>query len=279
MRKAISALPALLVAVALAQSPGSSSQHVVVRNVTLNGVTQLSAAEQKQIISRIQKSYGVVSFGHITDDLREAMQDHGFYKAAVAKPKVTVISGNENNGTVDVAFGVSEGKRYRLKKIAFTNNEAFSSKELRRQIPLEDGAVFSTVTARHGFEALRKFYVSHGYIDFVPFPELMIDERAALITMQIDLSEGVPFRVGTLAFDGAADVTPETTARLQTAWEKYKGRIYSGDVMPMFVRENAIDLPKNETEAQLFRIMVDEEAHVLHFRLELGGVKGPSPAP
>ncbi len=270
MRKAMFALPLLLTVALLAQSKSPLSQQVVVRNVTLNGITRLSASEQQEIIGRLQKSYGIISFGHIDNNLREALQDHGFYKASVAGPTVTVVSGTELNGTVDVAFDLSEGQRYRLKNVSFTNNHAFFPEQLRGVIPIEDGNVFSTAEARRGFEALRKLYVNHGYIDFVPFPELVVDEQSALITMQIDLSEGVPFRVGTLAFDGAA-AAPETTAKLRESWKKYQGRIYSNDLMPKFVRENASYLPQNESDKQLFRIVVDQDGHVLHFRLKLDG--------
>lgn len=273
MRKAFFALPLLLIGVSLAQSRPPLSQQVVVRNVTLNGVTQLSPSEQQEIVSGLQKSYGIISFGHIHNNLREALQAHGFYKASVEEPKVTVVSGTALNGTVDIAFDVSEGQRYRLKNVAFTNNHAFPPEQLRELIPMANGAVFSTVEARRGFEELRKLYVSRGYIDFVPFPELVIDEPAALITMQVDLSEGVPFRVGTLAFDGAAEATPGTTAKLRESWKKYQGRIYSNDLMPKFVRENSSYLPQNENEKQLFRIVVDQDEHVLHFRLDLGGAK------
>jgi surface antigen-like variable number repeat protein len=272
LRKALFALPLLLVAALLAQSRPPLSQQVVVRNVTLNGVTQLSASEQQEIVSGLQKSYGIISFGHINSNLREALQDHGFYKASVEEPKVTVVSGTELNGTVDLAFEVSEGQRYRLKNVSFTNNHAFPPDQLRGLIPMADGAVFSTAEARRGFEELRKLYVSRGYIDFVPFPELVIDEQPALITMQVDLSEGTPFRVGTLAFDGA-DAAPATTAKLRESWKKYQGRIYSNDLMPKFVRENSSYLPQNENDKQLFRIVVDQDEHVLHFRLDLGGQK------
>jgi outer membrane protein assembly factor BamA len=271
------ALPFLLFVVSWAQSPPPASQQIVVRNVTLNGASQLSASEQQQIIRELQKSYGIISFGHINNNLREALQDHGFYKASTSQPKVTVVSGTETSGTVDVAFDISEGQRYRLKDISFSNNHAFTPKELRRAFSVSNGDVFSTAEARRGFEALRRLYVSHGYIDFVPFPELIVDEQSAFITMQVDLSEGVPFRVGKLAFDGEAS-TPEAAAKLRDGWRKYEGRVYSNDIMPTYVRENASYLPQSETDTQLFRITVDEDAHVLHFRLELKP-SAPSPEP
>jgi outer membrane protein assembly factor BamA len=262
------ALPFLLVVASLAQTPLPSSQQIVVRNVTLNGASQLSASERQQVIQQLQKSYGIISFGHINDNLREALQDHGFYKASAAPPKVTVVSGTELDGTVDVSFDVVEGQRYRLRSISFTNGHAFSPEELRRTIHIADGEVFSTADARRGFEALRRLYTGHGYIDFVPFPELVVDEQAALITMQVDLSEGVPFRVGTLALDGEAP-TPEAAARLQESWKKYEGHIYNNALMEKFVHENADYLPRNKNEKQLFHLVVDEEAHVLYFRLDL----------
>ena len=96
MRKAMFALPLLLAVALLAQSKSPLSQQVVVRNVTLNGITRLSASEQQEIIGRLQKSYGIISFGHSDNNLREALQDHGFYKASVAVPTVTVVSGRVN---------------------------------------------------------------------------------------------------------------------------------------------------------------------------------------
>lgn len=262
------ALPFLLIVASWAQSLPPGSQQIVVRTVILNGVTQLSPSEQEQVIREIQKPYGIFSFSHINDSLREALQARGFYRAAVAQPTVTVVSGSQLNGTVDVVFDVSEGQRYRLKEVSFTNNQAFSPEELRSTIPLSDGDVFSTADARRGFGALRKLYVSHGYIDFTPYPELVVDEQAALVTMNINVSEGVPFHVGTLTFDGDAS-TPETAAKLRQAWKGYQGRVYSDDLMPKFVRENANVLPRNETDAQLFRVVVDQKTHVLDFRLQL----------
>jgi outer membrane protein assembly factor BamA len=272
LRKAKFALPFLLVIASMAQAPAPVSQQVVVRHVTLNGTDQLSPTEQQRIVTGLENPYGIIAFGHIKDKVREALQDCGFYKASVSEPKVTVVSGTELNGTVDLGFDVTVGQRYRLKNVSFTHNQAFSAEQLRALIPIADGAVFSTTDARRGFEELRKLYVSRGYIDFVPLPELVVDEPAALITMQVDLTEGVPFRIGTLAFDGA-ESTPGSTAKLREGWKKYQGRIYSNDVMPKFVRENAAYLPQNESDTQLFRIVVDQDAHVLHFRLDLGGQK------
>ena len=269
MRKAMFALPLLLTLIVMAYAQSQTPQQIEVRTVTLNGVTQLSPAEQQHVIHELQKTYGIFSFARIHDSLREALQDLGFYKATVSQPKVTVISGSERDGTVDVDFDISEGQQYRLKAISFTHNQAFSPEELRSAIPMSDGEVFSTAKARRGFEGLRKFYVNHGYIDFVPLPELVVDEQAALITMNVDLVEGIPFRVGTLTFDGEPS-TPESTAKLRQAWKEYQGRVYSDGLIPKFVHDNADALPPNKTDAQLFRLVVDQRAHIVDFRLELG---------
>ncbi len=98
------ALPFLFVVALMAQSPAPASQRILVRNVTLNGISQLSPSEQQEIIGELQKSYDITSFSKIDDTLREAIQSRGFYKASVSEPSVTVISGTELAGTVDVAF-------------------------------------------------------------------------------------------------------------------------------------------------------------------------------
>jgi outer membrane protein insertion porin family len=262
------ALPVLLVLASWAQSPSPASQQIVVRNVRLNGVDQLSPSEQQQVVGEVQRSYGIASFSHINDRLREALQTYGFYKASVAQPMVTIVSGTGNNGTVDVAFDIHEGQRYRLKAISFTHNHVFSPEDLRRTFGMHDGDIFNTAAARHAFSELRRLYVDRGYVDFQPIPEVIVDEPNAMVTLLVDMVEGMPYRVGSLAFGGAED-TPGTKAKLLSSWTKYEGQTYSSDLLSRFIRENAWFFPPNVTAARAFRITVDQQAHLLNFRLEL----------
>lgn len=268
LRAAILALH-FLAAVAMWGQSEPASQQIVVRDVELNGATQLSASEQQQIIREIgKKPYDVVSFRYVNARLRDALQDRGFYKAKVLKSTVTLVSGSDSNGTVDVSFDIHEGQLYHLKRIDFTNNHVIPPDQLRRSFPISDGDIFSTASARSGFEALRRLYVDKGYIDFVPLPEVVVDEPQGLVTLEVDTDEGVPFRVGVLMINGTEPV-PGAAARLREAWKQYEGGTYFGDLLSNFIRENAAYLPPNATGARVFRIYVNDDAHVLDFRLEL----------
>jgi outer membrane protein assembly factor BamA len=116
---------------------------------------------------------------------------------------------------------------------------AFSAEELGALIQLRDGDVFSVEKVREGLDALRRYYGSHGYIDFVATPKTEIDEMHQQIALVLSLQEGLQFRVGNIEIVG-----------LDTALEKdLRSRIKSGDTVNFelivdFYQEHKSELPE-----------------------------------
>lgn len=139
---------------------------------------------------------------------------------------------------VVVRAHVSGGPRYTLSDIRLRNLDsdenhlAFSAEELRALIPLHDGDVFSVGKVREGLDALRRYYGSHGYIDFVAAPETpKFDEMHQQIALVVSLQEGIQFRLGNIEVVGLdpplekelrSKIKPGETLNLQLIIDFYR---------------------------------------------------------
>src|ERR1700761_7733207 len=144
--------------------------------------------------------------------VRERYREHGYAKANTEEPQTNVRNaGGINPFTlrpsqgkrVDILIPVEEGARYRLGKITFTNNKAFTNtRALRAQFALKDGDWFNGRVFAKGLENLRKAYGSQGYINFVGTPTPTFDDANHVINLNIDCDEGKQFFISRIEFTG-----------------------------------------------------------------------------
>ena len=71
----------------------------------------------------------------------------------------------------------------------------FAPEELRKLIPLQEGDIFNVTKIREILDTMKKFYDSHGYINFVATPITVVNDVALRISLVMELSEGKQFRV------------------------------------------------------------------------------------
>jgi outer membrane translocation and assembly module TamA len=270
MRKVPVAFSLLLLSLASSAQSDTPSRQITLRNLTLSGETQISAADQRQIASEVESCrVSANPLDGISERVRYVFQQRGYFKAWVAHPTVTVVTSGSADETVDVAIAVIAGEQYRLKEINFSGNRAFAASELRQTFPISNGEIFDTEKIRRGLELLRKLYVSLGYVNATPVPEIEADDVAHTVALRVDVDEGADFRLGSLVLDGV-EPAPGAGARLMRAWTSYEGRVYSEEIIDSFIRENAAYLPPHATAWQLFEMRQDGPLHLLNFRLELG---------
>lgn len=275
MRKLVVAFGALYLPLALCAQSQPASPQIVIRHLTLNGAPQLSQADRDSIENQLENlPFKITSVAEITERLRNALQERGFFKAETLASQVTVISSTPTQETIDVAYDIDEGQRYRLKEITFSNINpgkalVFPLGELRQTFPIEDGEIFGTEKIRIGLQKLRELYVSRGYVNFTPVPETGADDANGTVSLQVDLDEGLQFRVGALMLDGIEPV-PGAGAKLLQAWKQYEGRVYDGGpLLEDFIRENLAYLPPHPREERIFEMRQDPQHRLLNFRLEL----------
>ena len=110
----------------------------------------------------------------------------------------------------DLEFIIEEGAKVRIEKIIFEGNKAFSDKKLKGQMDTSETSILSWISEAGDLDEdnleqdvtrLKAFYHNSGYIlAQVGEPQVEFKEGEIFITIKID--EGLPFKVGKVAFAG-----------------------------------------------------------------------------
>ncbi|MGC2698102.1 MAG: outer membrane protein assembly factor BamA [Candidatus Angelobacter sp.] len=159
------------------------------------------------------KTFDASKLEEDTERVRDAMQEHGYFKAVVDDPKTQLHDVTtklhipffqKGRGKVmDITMSIEEGDKYRLKAITFKNNKAILNTQLLRSVfPIKDGDTFDKHLIGKGLDNLRKAYGEIGYIDFSSVPTTDIDDEKKLITLNIEVEEGKPYFVRRIEFQG-----------------------------------------------------------------------------
>lgn len=160
------------------------------------------------------KTFDASKLQEDAERVRDAYQQHGYFKAVVEDPKTQLRDKPGGFSPIppfhrgagkfmDITIPIEEGERYKLKAITFKNNKAILNTQLLRSLfPIKDGETFDTHKISKGLENLRKAYGEYGYINFTAVPDTEIDDEHKLLTLNIDVEEGKPFLVRRIEFQG-----------------------------------------------------------------------------
>ena len=254
----------------------TTEPEIVVRQLTLSNVRQLSAEEQQRIVQDIQNhpqaDYRDRSYlDEAWERVRFEFQRRGYFKVTVDDPTMTIIEKDGPRETVDLDFRVTEGEKYRLKDVGFTSATVFSAAELRSAFPISDGETFQREKIAIGLENLRQLYERKGYVNFSAVPETTIDEDAHTIALLIDLDDGgAVFNFGKLIVLGE-ESEPGAREKLLKTWEAYAGRIYDPTLLYQFLRD--IHARPEVNPDQIFKLSEDPQANLMNVSITL--VKPP----
>ena len=128
------------------------------------------------------------------------------------------IQRDEQTGYAIVTYDVDEGGKVRIEEINFKGNEAFSHKELLKQLETSEHGWLSWITGSGKFDekkfkedlvTLRKFYRDSGYLDFeIDDSEIDIDFISdGEINITIPVSEGQLYYLGEFTVENATVFT------------------------------------------------------------------------
>jgi outer membrane protein insertion porin family len=159
------------------------------------------------------KTFDASKLEEDAERVRDALQQHGYFKAVVDDPKIKLrdtssklhlpIVQSGKGKVMDITVPIEEGDKFKLKAITFVNNKAILNKQLLRGLfPIKDGETFDKHLIGKGLDNLRKAYGELGYIDFSSVPTTEVDDEKKLITLNIEMEEGKPYFVRRIEFQG-----------------------------------------------------------------------------
>ncbi|MFQ6103787.1 MAG: outer membrane protein assembly factor BamA [Candidatus Glassbacteria bacterium] len=121
------------------------------------------------------------------------------------------VMDSEEEGRVILKIHINEGKKVRVKRINFEGNKNFSDGTLRSKLDTEQDGWLpwhgtdykESVLDEDLAERLPEFYRKKGFIDFAVLgTSVRIDEEKGRAYIDINVDEGIKYRVGKISFVG-----------------------------------------------------------------------------
>jgi outer membrane protein insertion porin family len=185
--------------------------------------------------------------------VEEFYRNQGYAKVNVGQPELQVLEVEDDGETqwVRLRVPVTEGPRYRIRRLDFAGNEMLPDDAMRGFFQVEIGEWYSQQALRDGVELAQDVYGSAGYMDFTGVPDLRFSDDvdgivpAALlasasgagepptvdVVMRVD--EGAQFRVNRLTFTGNT-TTHDTVIRRE--FRLVEGGVYDSQALDFSIR-------------------------------------------
>ena len=193
---------------------GSTLVVRVVENPIINSVVfQGNKKIKSDVLSTIVelKPRGVLTDAKLKADIFHIKQ---YYRtrgrsSAEVEGRITKLPDNR----VNVVFAISEGERTGVAAIKFVGNKAFSAQRLQGIIStkktnwlswLTQNDIYSEARLNADADALRAFYLKHGYADFqVLSQDATFDAAKGAYTITFTLDEGAKYKFGNVTIDSS----------------------------------------------------------------------------
>jgi hypothetical protein len=211
-------------------------QMISIREVHLEGGGELPNVQA--LVKKMLRAH-TYSPGSLTDEVSDRVrllyQNNGYVHAEVSVPEIAHV----DSTTMDVTLRVNAGLQYHLKDIRFTGETAFTQIQLRGLFPLQLGDVFDMGKVRGSFDAMRRLYLTKGYVNFTATPEERFDETGRTILLVIAVQEGRAFRFGPLMLSGV-EPAPGVGKKVLADWNTYIGKVCDVRELEQFIHEHAL---------------------------------------
>src|SRR6516165_6469803 len=231
--------------------------------------------------------------------IRGLYQDNGYFKVLVKEPILENVdtegwkygipfAGRTTGKAVNITIPIEEGERYTmgtLKIVSADPDKALSLKvdALKGVFPLHQGDVFSAAKIRKAMEEYTKIYGQYGFIDFVPEPQMEIDDQAKRIDLTMKFDEGKQYYVRRIDFSGNTTTRDKVIRREllidegqlfnKRAWEVSILRLNQLDYFDKLDADKAAEIKRNTKDGTVDILLKLKEKGKQSIGLQ-GGVSG-----
>lgn len=160
---------------------------------------------------KIRKTLGVIE-GQILDrsavkkgeaEIKKLYADKGYRFVDVE----TSMEEDAQQKEATIKVKITEGKKYKIDKISFEGNHAFTNKELRKLMKTKAKMWFLFGTLKEedfekDIENLTFFHQKEGYLDAKVAPEFTYNKEKDTIQVLIKIEEGAHYETGAVSFKG-----------------------------------------------------------------------------
>ena len=267
-------------------------ERATIGSVTVVGNKEIPSDKMKDLLKDLSLVKGRVfqraSLERLEKELKQAYNARGKYNARI---EVKVVDLTENRVAINVA--VSEGRVSRIKEIKIIGNHAFSGHELLSELALSSSNMLTYFTKKDQYskaamdaslEALRSFYLDHGYLKFnIVSSQVLLAPDKKDVFVNIHIEEGPQYRFAGFAVSGKT-ILPKQ--KVESLVQVKSGQVFSrkkvtesisaiglalGDIGYGFPAVNA-EPRINEVDKTVFiTFVVDPGRHVYVRRIDFHG--------
>ncbi len=177
-----------------------------IHRLRFNGNEHLN---QKKLINLFgwekEKAYSRLEIIEAFERIVAAYQEAGFVFAETSS-KVTPISeiGQiDNEAHVSITVEIVEGKQIRMGTLTLTGNQRFSETEIRDELGLKQGKLFTQVALERGIDRLQTLYSEHGYpkVEIAP-QDFQFSPEIGTVDFKVNIREGSQVKIGEVKVSG-----------------------------------------------------------------------------
>ena len=236
--------------VSINQSGNRLVVHVVENPIVNTVIFQGNKKVKSEVLVQLAetKPRGVLTQAKLQGDVQRITDYYGTQgrNTATVESQVTELPDNR----VDVVFLISEGGRTGVGTIRFVGNNAYSSSRLRSVIVSKQRTWLSWLNRKDIFdegkleadqEALRRFYMSHGYADFqVLSVDQSFDADRGRYVLIFTIEEGPRYKFGEVNIDSS--VPGIEGSSLMRYVKTRRGRVFNSILVERTIEDITIAL-------------------------------------
>jgi outer membrane protein insertion porin family len=171
----------------------TEGRRITIDKIVIRGNNGLKDNAIKDVMATRERQYfimrGTVQRQNLEEDMERIVgvyQDHGFVQMRVEKYDVSV---DRERARVTITIDVVEGAQYRIGTIKVGGVTLVPEEEVRRQLGLKSGEIFSRTALRDGVRNITDLYstIGRASADVVPRTD---QQSASTIEVAIEVTEG-----------------------------------------------------------------------------------------
>lgn len=173
-------------------------------SIRVTGNKDIPKDKLDEVLKQTGLAEGNVYDSAILDKMKKSLQTE-YYGRGRYNAKITTSVTPQPRNRVAIQIEISEGRVAQVAQIQFIGNQAFSDKELRKQMELTTHHWWSFIKHKDQYskqkldlslETLRNFYLDHGYIRFkVDATQVSLSPDKKHVDVVIRLTEGGRYTV------------------------------------------------------------------------------------
>lgn len=172
----------------------TEGRRITIERIVIEGAKGLTPRLIKRVMATQERQFfilrGIVQRQRVEEDMERILllyNDYGYIQARVEGHEISV---DEKRARVTIAIKIVEGPQFTVGSVGVTGTNVLPVEEVRRQVKLAPGDVFSRSKLRESVEGIRDLYSSIGRASVDVGPITSQDPAARKVNLTLEITEG-----------------------------------------------------------------------------------------